>query len=96
MNSVKCKRNGDHGDASKSYSLGYATDWKFDEFLAAASNAMEMYPLALRAFNEFGTEVTDVLMLGEQNTVVYLTDKKNENFIPIPTIDDGRADNCQV
>ena len=85
MNSVRCKRNGDHGDQSKSYALCYATDWKFEEFLEAASNAMDMYPLAQRAFNEFGTEITDVLMFNEQNTVVYLTDKKSENFIPIPS-----------
>ena len=92
LNSVKCKRNGDHGDESKSYSLCYSTDWKLDEFLENASNEMEMYPLAQRVFNAFGTEITDVLMFGENNAIVYLTDKKNEDFIPIPLLDDGQSD----
>ena len=51
-----------------------------------------MYPLAQRAFNEFGTEITDVLMFNEHDMFVYLTDKKNGTFIPIPSTAEVRTD----
>ena len=50
---------------------------------------MDMYPPAQRAFNEFGTEITDVLMFSEQNMVIYLTPKKNEAFIPVANTNAG-------
>ena len=87
LNAVRCKRNGDPSDESTSFSLRYSIDWTFEEFLEAASDVMDMHPRAQRVFNAVGAEITDVMMLNEQNMVIYLTDKKNEAFIPVPGID---------
>lgn len=84
---VQVKRNGDY--RSDGRDVHFQTDWKFEEFLSAASKALDMFPPAQRVFNEFGTEISDVLMFGGDNVVVYLTPDKNERFIPPFSNDDS-------
>ncbi|CEG46482.1 camk camkl protein kinase [Plasmopara halstedii] len=67
---IKAFRNG-HFDTPKV--LFVQQHWSWDEFLCAASQRLEMIPMASRVFNADGAEIDDIMCIEENDMLFFST-----------------------
>ncbi|TMW62387.1 hypothetical protein Poli38472_009880 [Pythium oligandrum] len=65
---IKAYRNG-HFDNPKALFVQH--HWTWDEFLCAASQRLEMVPMASRVFNSDGAEIDDIMVIEENDMLFF-------------------------
>lgn len=81
FNNNKCVHIHKNGDFDNKKILYMESDWDFVDFLQAASQRLEMVPVATRLFTQDGVEINDCMMI-EDNDNLFLSNN-DENFISL-------------